>query len=293
MDVNQKLTDFQRVELTRQSYKDLKIGQIIKIDDIFIGRISKKIYAMDGMRAFVIRNRINHEYTIIFRGSSGLTKGNPRTWKDEWFDTNMPIFFGLCSLHPKIPSQLNTATIFLNGILKEHPTAHFYVYGHSLGAINAEYALVNCPHPQRIVRAYLYEGTNIWLLLTRKQRRRAKAIRHKVFSYVDIHDPVTLGITASHRMIGKLQYVDSKKLKPITQHMWGGYHFDKNGKLFLKDVDSAFLQDAKSERKFIRKISNLVEYLNRIGQKEAAKKLSRRKNRKLFKMHRRKRKEFK
>lgn len=291
MDVNQKLTDKERIELTKKAYKNLKLGQKIKIGSHQIGRVSKKVYAPDGMRAFVIRRP--PEYTIIFRGSSGFTHGNLTTWRDEWFDTNVPIFFALLSNHPKVPSQLNTASIFLNGMLKEHPRAHFYIYGHSLGAINAEYALVNCSHPQRIIRAYLYEGTNIWLLLTNKQKRRARKIRQKILSYVDIHDPVTLGLTASHRMIGKMQYIDSEKMKPITQHMWGGYNFDKKGNLKLREVDREFIRAAKKERRFIKKTTNLIEKMNRIGQRDQKHKEKRKKKHTgIFKTHKRKKKEY-
>ncbi|GFP09561.1 hypothetical protein LHEJCM20397_15420 [Lactobacillus helveticus] len=53
-------------------------------------------------------------------------------------------------------------------------TRHFsagvvHIYGHSLGAINAQFALANCHHPEAIGAAYLYEGTNIWLLFTQKR----------------------------------------------------------------------------------------------------------------------------
>lgn len=267
MDVNKQLTDYERVELTKKSYQELQLGEKVTIGEHLIGFVSETIYAKDGMRAFVITNP--NEVTILFKGSYGLVKGNPTTWRDEWLKTNLPILIALLVNDKKIPSQLKTAATFLNRMLNRYHGARFYLYGHSLGAINLQYALANCKHPQAIQAAYLYEGTNIWLLLDQKQRHRANEMRSKIFNYVDIYDPVTLGITASHHLVGKLCYVDSEAMNPIKQHMWGGYQFDQNGKLKLKVIDAAFLQEAMSEHKLLTRSSDLASTLKRMGQSES------------------------
>ncbi|MCQ5167992.1 DUF2974 domain-containing protein, partial [Roseburia hominis] len=43
----------------------------------------------------------------------------------------------------EIPSQLKSAAGLLNHLMQQDLTAHYYIYGHSLGAINAQYALAN------------------------------------------------------------------------------------------------------------------------------------------------------
>lgn len=48
-----------------------------------------------------------------------------------------------------IPSQLKTAARFLNKTISQFPGKQINIYGHSLGAINAQFALANCHHPER------------------------------------------------------------------------------------------------------------------------------------------------
>lgn len=277
MDINQQLTDLQRVKLTKKSYDELQLGQRVSIDDHFIGIVTNSVYEKDGMRAFVIVNP--NEATILFKGSYGIIKGNPTTWRDEWLRTNLPILVSLLVDERRIPSQLTSAAKLLNQMLSQFKDHRFYLYGHSLGSINAQYALANCHHPEQIAGAYLYEGTNIWLLLDQKQRRMASKLRQKIFNYVDIYDPVTLGITSSHHMVGQLCYVDSQQLSPIKQHMWGGYQFDKNGKLQLREVDNAFLEESLSEYKLLTRSNDLARSIEKMGQKDEIRKMA---NQKLF-----------
>lgn len=273
MDVNKQLTDFERVELTKKSYDELVLGQRIELGEHFIGIVTDSVYESDGLRAFIITNQ--REVTILFKGSYGVVKGNPTTWRDEWLKTNLPILVSLLANNEKrIPSQLKSAAKLLNKTLNHFNGAHFYIYGHSLGSINAQYALANCHHSQMIMGAYLYEGTNIWLLLNQKQRRTAARMRTKIYNYIDIYDPVTLGITATHHMVGRLMYVDSTPMQPIKQHMWGGYKFDKNGKLYLKEVDDAFLKESVNERKLLTKTNDLANVLEKKGQANEVRKLA-------------------
>lgn len=275
MDINKQLTDRQRIELTKKSYEELKLGQKVEIDHHFIGIVTNSVYEEDGLRAFVIAN--TREITILFKGSYGIAKGNPTTWRDEWLRTNLPILVALLANERKIPSQLKSAAHLLHQTIHEYKGEHFYVYGHSLGAINAQYALANCRHPDRIAGAYLYEGTNIWLLLDQRQRHRVNEMRQKIYNYVDIYDPVTLGITASHHMIGKLCYVDSEKMPPIKQHLWGGYQFDENGNVKLREVDDAFLQESMSEHKLLSRSNDLAHSVEKMGQAGEIRQLANRK----------------
>lgn len=272
MNVNQQLSDRQRVELTKKSYEELQLGQSIAIENYHLGTVCRSVHAADGMRAFVISNP--NEVTILFKGSYGLKKGTPQTWRDEWFKTNLPIFYAMLSNERRIPSQLKSASQLLNETISQFKDAKIYIYGHSLGSINAQYALANCRSPQAIGAAYLYEGTNIWLLLTPKERKRVSKIREKIYNYVDIYDPVTLGITETHHMVGKLCYVDSQPMTPIKQHMWGGYSFNSDGSLKLRKVDQAFLAAARSEAKLLSGYSDVTDFIQKISSTEEIKKLT-------------------
>ncbi|MDD6406784.1 MAG: hypothetical protein PUF82_02080 [Lactobacillus equicursoris] len=262
--INELLTDYDRVCLTKKAYEGLNVGDDFVVNGKLIGRIVRDVYAQDGMQAYVIENQAGRrdEVTVLFKGSSGLRNGNATTWRDEWLNTNWPIFVAMLTSRPKLPSALKTASSYLNKWLVEFPDAIFYIYGHSLGAINAAYALANCRHPSQIGAAYLYEGTNIWRLLTRRQRQVAGQMRHKINTYVDIYDPVTLGYTATHKMVGKLHYVDSLPISPIKQHMWGGYRFDDQGRLLEKEVDSRFLQSSQMQTRFLSGTSELAQFLS-------------------------------
>ena len=136
--INEELTDLDRVELTKLSYEALNVGETVVVAGKKIGQLTRDVYAKDGMQAFLIEN--NNEITVLFKGSYGFKKGNATTWRDEWLNTNWPIFLAMLTNQRQVPSALVTASRYLNRWLEEFPDGHFYIYGHSLGAINAEYA---------------------------------------------------------------------------------------------------------------------------------------------------------
>lgn len=111
----------------------------------------------------------------------------------------------------------------------------FFLYGHSLGSINAQFALANCHYPEQIGAAYLYEGPNLYWLLDAKQRQTTTLLRCQIFNYIDPLDVVALGYTDMEHTIGLLRVIDSMMTSPINQHMWGGYQFDKQQNLLLKN----------------------------------------------------------
>lgn len=89
MKVNEQLTDFERVELTKKAYDQLQLGQSVDVSKHHIGTVCRSVHAVDGLRAYVISNP--HEVTLLFKGSYVFKKGTPQTWQDEWLKTNLPI----------------------------------------------------------------------------------------------------------------------------------------------------------------------------------------------------------
>lgn len=115
-----------------------QVGVPIKVGRYPLGQVLAHIYEPDGFQLFVIGPAVQpRELVLLFKGSSGLRKGNPTTWNDEWLATNLPLLQALLRHQRHIPSQLQTAARVLNGLVAQYPRAKFFIYGHSLGAINA------------------------------------------------------------------------------------------------------------------------------------------------------------
>lgn len=239
---NQYFTDAQRVAVAKMEYQLLMPGQWLTLDKQKFGIVLQHVYTRDGFQAFVIgeRQQDPHRVTILFKGSSGLIKGTRETITNEWLNTNFPILWALLFQDHQVPSQLTTAARMLNRLLKQYPHAKFFLYGHSLGTINLQYALAHCRFLGRIKQVSLYEGPNLYILMNHREQRRVRKFKHKVDNYVDVNDPVTLGYYDGRHLVGKLHYVDTELLPPITAHMWGGYRFWPSGRLKTKTLDDYF-----------------------------------------------------
>lgn len=193
MDVNAQLTDQQRVELAGLEYQPLGVGDHVRLSNgKRVGRVKRAFYKQDGLRGTIIVNhhQDHKEITVLFRGSR---HGDPTTWSNEWLATNLPIGRSIVEHRVgEIPSQLKSAASLLNQLMQQDLTAHYYIYGHSLGAINAQYALANCDYPACLSEAWLYEGPNVYWLLNDQQKAQAAILRNKINNYIDSLDIVIL-----------------------------------------------------------------------------------------------------
>jgi pimeloyl-ACP methyl ester carboxylesterase len=234
--VNINLTDRQRVQLAQREYWDWQSGQEVRMpDQTVIGQVERVANTADGFRATVIKHS-SQEKIILLRGSSGIRHGDPTTWTNEWLRVNLPIGDAILHQLPDIPAEMWTAANWLNQLMANNPTITFYIYGHSLGSINGQFALANCRYPDQVAGAWLYEGPNLYWLLNPRQRKNALNLRCRIFNYIDPRDVVALGYLDAQHTIGLLRVVQSILLSPITQHMWGGYQFDRTGQLLLADT---------------------------------------------------------
>lgn len=232
----QSLTDWQRVQLAQLEYHDWHLGEDVLLPDgQLIGEVIKVIWTADGFRATVIRSAAYPQIIVLFRGSSGVRKGDPTTWTNEWLRVNLPIGNAIINQVPDVPQELWTASKEFNHLLASYPQMTFFLCGHSLGSINAQFALANCHYPERISAAYLYEGPNLYWLLDAKQRQTTTLLRCQIFNYIDPLDVVALGYIDMEHTIGLLRVIDSMMTSPINQHMWGGYQFDKQQNLLLEN----------------------------------------------------------
>mgnify|MGYP005760728131 CR=1 FL=1 len=261
--MQEQLSDRERMAFAQLEYEPLSVGQPVRLGGRDFGRVLGHVAAPDGFTLFVIgRPAPSRELVLLFKGSTGLRKGNPTTWSNEWLATNLPLLGAILRRQRHIPSQLRPARRVVNRLLAAYPTRKFYLYGHSLGAINAQYAVATCRQPGRVKHAWLYEGTNLYPLLTPRQRHQARKYHRRIESYVDIYDPVTLGYVDDRQLVGTLRYVDSERQNPVSQHMWGGYHFDDHGAVALRPLDAHFAEVTRLQQELIARLTSVDDLLH-------------------------------
>ncbi|ENE8479584.1 DUF2974 domain-containing protein [Listeria monocytogenes] len=260
--MNQVITDEDRVRLAKKEYDPLQIKKevIISVSDEkekTIGIVSQKINNKStGEQSYIItdkytpptasiseRNKVK-ELTILYKGSTAPANGNfnvPKhpDYKDvrkDWLSNDIPTAIQITNGGGStVTPQLKTSAETLKQTMKLYPNAQIYVYGHSLGSMNAQYAIADLDKKdiKRISGGFFYQGPNIYSNLTPKQQDTVKAINalDRLFNFVDRKDLVPIGYGIGDPTIGHLIEVESKKAGMVEQHMWGGYQFDEDGNI--------------------------------------------------------------
>ncbi|EAC5234432.1 TPA: DUF2974 domain-containing protein [Listeria monocytogenes] len=267
--MNQVITDEDRVRLAKKEYDPLQIKKevIISVSDEkekTIGIVSQKINNKStGEQSYIItdkytpptasiseRNKVK-ELTILYKGSTAPANGNfnvPKhpDYKDvrkDWLSNDIPTAIQITNGGGStVTPQLKTSAETLKQTMKLYPNAQIYVYGHSLGSMNAQYAIADLDKKdiKRISGGFFYQGPNIYSNLTPKQQDTVKAINalDRLFNFVDRKDLVPIGYGIGDPAIGHLIEVESKKAGMVEQHMWGGYQFDEDGNVLTNKEGS-------------------------------------------------------
>ncbi|EGP9129637.1 hypothetical protein BJM27_10435 [Listeria monocytogenes] len=246
--MHKNYTDKQRLDIAKQQYNSYNEADPVKIEESkkSIGIVSQKINNKStGEQSYIItdkytpptasiseRNKVK-ELTILYKGSTAPANGNfnvPKhpDYKDvrkDWLSNDIPTAIQITNGGGStVTPQLKTSAETLKQTMKLYPNAQIYVYGHSLGSMNAQYAIADLDKKdiKRISGGFFYQGPNIYSNLTPKQQDTVKAINalDRLFNFVDRKDYVP---------IGHLIEVESKKAGMVEQHMWGGYQFDEDG----------------------------------------------------------------
>ncbi|ENK2085418.1 DUF2974 domain-containing protein [Listeria monocytogenes] len=260
--MSQAITDQERVELAQKEYEDYKLKDKVKIlkvngNEQTIGIVSQKINNKStGEQSYIItdkytpptasiseRNKVK-ELTILYKGSTAPANGNLNVpkhpdYKDvrkDWLSNDIPTAIQITNGGGStVTPQLKTSAETLKQTMKLYPNAQIYVYGHSLGSMNAQYAIADLDKKdiKRISGGFFYQGPNIYSNLTPKQQDTVKAINalDRLFNFVDRKDYVPIGYGIGDPAIGHLIEVESKKAGMVEQHMWGGYQFDEDGNI--------------------------------------------------------------
>ncbi|EMV4855090.1 DUF2974 domain-containing protein, partial [Listeria monocytogenes] len=258
--MSQANNDYERVKLAQKEYDKLTVEGAVNIPtangtEKTIGIVSQKINNKStGEQSYIItdkytpptasiseRNKVK-ELTILYKGSTAPANGNLNVpkhpdYKDvrkDWLSNDIPTAIQIThGGGSTVTPQLKTSAETLKQTMKLYPNAQIYVYGHSLGSMNAQYAIADLDKKdiKRISGGFFYQGPNIYSNLTPKQQDTVKAINalDRLFNFVDRKDYVPIGYGIGDPTIGHLIEVESKKAGMVEQHMWGGYQFDEDG----------------------------------------------------------------
>ena len=181
--------------------------------------------------------------SVLYEGSKAPFEEG---WEVDWLENDLPMAQSILKGEEGVTSQLKAAASILDDIMLGYPNAKISVYGHSLGSMNAQYALANVRDISRISGAYIYQGPNIYPVLNKEQRQRVVAIKYRIHNYIDDKDMVPLGYPENRMdsvgVVGIMYHVDSEQQLDFiySQHMWGGYVFNEDGSLRIKKDTSSF-----------------------------------------------------
>lgn len=253
------MNDKERVEMANWEYSDLEAGDPVTISGKIVGYVVHKVDDITGQQAYIVSDSplpsnptedqlsAVKQVSVLYRGSSAeLSLDALADWgmndllMANRISANM---FGQGDKVSHKPTpQLIASARTLHNTMSTFPKASVFVYGQSLGSMDGQYAITDLsPKEQkRLIGAYLYEGPNIFPILTQEQQANARALNklNKAFNYIDTKDVVTMGSYSKLTLaesVGNKVFIDSKWIKdPVKQHMWGGYQYDKSGNIIVK-----------------------------------------------------------
>jgi len=280
-------SDETNMNIAKEEYKNREPGYILNTEDNeYLGTLSdvndnrsdngEQIYTYtktDGSNEIVSldaplseREKVE-EITILYRGSTSPTEilSNGGDVSRDWGGNDIPmalkIFFG----GKGATGQLEASSDYLKEIMEKYPNAKVNVYAHSLGSMDAQYALANVTDYSRIKSAHLYNGPNVYPILSHDQKVNVSALYDKIHNHIDSYDPIGLGYKEGEGTVGKtykfngvnktvlptvlfglLGYVISEGM---DQHMWGGYRFDDKGNLIDENGNRVKAWDKPDEIK--------------------------------------------
>lgn len=197
------------------------------------------------------------EVTVLFRGSTGpdhILNEAPDVWND-WAENDAVIAKRIMlqkdlSYQDKSTEQLKASARALKDIMEKYPNAKINVYGHSLGSMDAQYAMaaLEAAQIERIQQAYIYNGPDVYRILSPEQRKVVDSIKTRIHNYADPSDPISMVgrdmVKGSIGSVGLVYYVDSTKEDFVNQHMTYGYQLDKNGKIkILSNTSTVIYND--------------------------------------------------
>lgn len=184
------------------------------------------------------------EVTVLFRGSTGpdhILNEAPDVWND-WAENDSVIAKRIImqsdlSDRDQSTEQLKASARALKDIMEKYPNAKINIYGHSLGSMDAQYAMaaLEAAQIERIQQAYIYNGPDVYRILSPEQRKIVDQIKGRIYNYADPKDKISMvgrdPNKGSIGSVGMVYYVDSEQEGFVNQNMTYGYRLDKDGKI--------------------------------------------------------------
>ena len=174
-----KYVDDSNLQIAMTEYNDNSIKREVKDQyDRSVGTVTQ-VYnnttgAGEQVYAVVKNPKENaedvQEVTVLFRGSTGPDHIREETADvlNDWARNDVPVGTNLTlkGLHDtysqtdESTGQLKASASALKDIMETYPNAKINVYGHSLGSMDAQYAMAALDENQveRIQQAYVYNG---------------------------------------------------------------------------------------------------------------------------------------
>ncbi|MFC3928212.1 triacylglycerol lipase [Streptococcus caprae] len=200
------------------------------------------------------------EVTVLFRGSTGPDKilSQPQDVWNDWVENDLVLGTRiLMEDHTPIKlsddqstMQLQASAAALKDIMEIYPNAKINIYAHSLGSMDAQYSMADLSEEdiKRIASAHIYNGPNIYTLLTPVQQNRVDSIKGRVYNYADPKDMISMvgrdPDKGSIGSVGMVFYADSKDIDFVDQHMTYGYQLDGDGKIKLANDSQSLIYNS-------------------------------------------------
>ena len=156
--MNRQYSDHERQKIANEEYTKYSETDPLKIindkgeiEDI--GTVRQVIENETGIKVYVVESLDKSEVSVLYEGSKApFDEG----WEVDWFENDIPMAQNILKGEEGVTSQLKAAASILDDIMLEYPNAKISVYAHSLGSMNAQYALANVRDISRISGAYIY-----------------------------------------------------------------------------------------------------------------------------------------
>ena len=291
---NYMFSDKQNMLVAQKEYEsDPYIGKVLNTHDIpYIATLSdindnrtnngeqiftytKTRHGLDAVtpNASLSERQKVEEITILYQGSTSPlnSKAKEGEVSRDWVDNDLEMAKRILSGDKNATGQLEASSEYLKEMMEKYPNAKVNIYTHSLGSMDAQFALANVTDYSRINYVYLSNGPNIYPILSHDQRVNVSALYDKIHNYIDSRDPIGLGYEEGKGAVGKVyKFTGVDKISEVTgistitgvqiggaifgpigalvgggagaiggylysagtdQHLWGGYRFDSDGNL--------------------------------------------------------------
>ncbi|ORJ31768.1 triacylglycerol lipase [Streptococcus oralis subsp. tigurinus] len=278
-----KYVDDSNLQIAMTEYNDNSIDREVKDQyDQSVGTVTQVYNNTTGAgeQVYAVVKNTNEkaedvqEVTVLFRGSTGpdhILNEAPDVWND-WAENDAVIAKRIVmqsnpSDRDNSTEQLKASARALKDIMEKYPNAKINIYGHSLGSMDAQYAMADLEAAQieRIQQAHIYNGPDVYRILSPEQRKIVDQIKGRIYNYADPKDMISMvgrdPSKGSIGSVGMVYYVDSDQEDFVNQHMTYGYRLDKDGKIKILSNTSTvaynnFLIKMESFKKLKKSLSS-------------------------------------